>query len=463
MRRDRDGGHTRALGIRDAAWRLGPLLALAAALFCVLANGFFVAAEFALARVRPTALETLAMRGDPRAARALEATRQLDSYLTATQFGITLASLALGWLGEPAIAHFLRPPLSQLGLAESGVHGVATAVAFTVISFLHIVLGELAPKSLAILRPEQTARMTAGLMHGFFVLMYPILSLLNGLSAYVLRRAGVSDSVSESEAVLSAEELRLVVQSSFAGDEARTKRDLLERVLRATDRPVRALMIPRVDMHILSLGDTFESWMAAIRRSGFSRYPVSADGDPDHVLGYVYVKDLLLSEGVPRRGIQAFKRDVLFVPESCSVGELLGRFQQTSIPMGIVVDEYGGTEGLVTVEDVVEELVGELHDELDTEAPRIEAREDGSFLVDGMLPVGDLPIAGLDGAEHSSGDTVSGYVIAQLGRLAHPGDRIRIGQYEVTVEDVRRRRIGRVALRPRPETMPPPSATSEEG
>ena len=427
---------------------------------CIVANAFFVAAEFALARVRPTALEALAQRGDARAARALVATRHLDNYLTASQFGITLASLALGWLGEPALARFIRPPLVELELSEAAIHGVATALAFAVMSLLHIVIGELMPKSLAILRPEEIARLSADPMRWFLRVTYPVLWVLNGLSNYLLKVAGVRDvaMASEAEHKLSPEELRLLVQTSFAGEELRTKRDLLERVLRATDRPIRTLMVPRVDMHVLSVEDDLEAWMSQIRKSGFSRYPVCERGDPDHIVGYVYVKDLLLAERRHSGGVAALKRDVLFIPESCAVGDLLNQFQRTSIPMAIVVDEYGGTSGLVTVEDVVEELVGDLQDELDTEAPSIQAFEDGTYLLDGSVPVGDLPIGTVELPDGAEAETLSGFIITQLGRLAHPGDSIRIGRYEATVEDVRRRRIARVALRPTAQSSLVPPA-----
>ena len=423
-----------------------------------------MAAEFALARVRPTALEAQAQRGDKRAERAMQAIKELDTFLTASQLGITLASLALGWLGEPAIAQFIRPPLQQWHISDTAVHGIAAAVAFSVISLLHIVVGELMPKTLAIVHPETVARIAVDPMRWFLRIMFPLLWLLNGLSNQLLRAMGIRDAgaASEAEHKISEEELRMLVHTTLAGEDGKTKRDLIERVLRATDRPARALMIPRVDMHVLSAEEDIDAWLAQIRLSGFSRYPLCQGADPDKVLGYVYVKDLLLVQKQPRRGAAALKRDVLFVPESCPVGDLLGQFQRTAIPMAIVVDEYGGTAGLVTAEDVVEELVGELYDELDTETPSIQAREDGSFLVDGTVPMGDLPIEHVGLLSGDSDDTVSGYIIARLGRLAHPGDRIRIGGYEATVEDVRRRRIARVALCPAgsASSIPAPSNTT---
>ena len=404
--------------------------------------------------MRPTALEARARSGDAAAARALLVIGQLDAYLTATQLGVTLASLGLGWLGEPAIARGLGPVLQQTGLSERAVHGVSAAVAFAVISVLHIVIGELIPKSLAIQKPEDVTRFTAVPLRFFYFGMYPVLFVLNRLSIFLLRKAGVEPG-SEVATRHTADEIRLIVEASFAHDGAdRLKRDLLERVLRATDRPVRAIMVPRVDMYTLSLDASLDTWRADVRKLGFSRYPVTEGSNPDRVVGYIYVKDLLLLEGQARGGSRALTRDILFVPGTLSVGKLLTRFQRSNIPIAIVVDEYGGTAGLVTVEDVVEELVGDLRDELDVSVPEMEQREDGTLIVAGTLAVGDLPI-GIGGDVVPRDKTISGYIIEALGRLAHPGDRIQIGGYEAVVEDVRRRRIWRVALRPhQPSTRP---------
>lgn len=428
------------------------------------ANGFFVAAEFALARVRPTSLEALARAGDREAERALSITGKLDAYLTASQFGITLASLALGWLGEPALAGFIRGPLLSLELSEGVIHAVSLTFAFTIISLLHIVVGELVPKSLAILKPAEVARFTARPMIAFYVVMYPVLYVLNNLSNLTLKLAGLDAALDTHAVKMSPEELRLMVQTSFDTDGAEgTKRDLLDRVLRATDRPVRSIMVPRVDMTTLSLLDDFDAWMREIRRSGYSRYPVSETRDPDRLTGYVYVKDILLAERQPRGGVTALKRDVLLVPEMTSVGDVLTRFQRSGIPLAIVIDEYGGTSGLVTIEDVVEELVGDIQDELDTEEPQMQVREDGTIIVDGTLPVGELPIEGFPINSEHEGETIGAVVLSELGRLAHPGDRIRFGDYEATVEDVRRRRISRVLLQKRPATtVPPPPAAPDE-
>ena len=422
----------------------------------MVANAFFVAAEFALARVRPTALEARARTGDKRATHALQILAQLPSYLTATQLGVTLASLALGSLGEPAISALLHGPLSVFGLTEMAVHTVAAVIAFATISALHIVVGELVPKSLAILASEDITRFTAAPLSWFYYSMYPALWVLTRVSAVLVKSTGVVAD-HEPHGKLTSDEIRVIIEASFDNDRDRLKGELLARVLRATDRPVRSLMVPRVDMYALSLDDTLAKWREYVRKTGFSRYPVTEGGNPDRIVGYIYVKDLLLVDQPAKGGPRALTRDVLFLPESLSVGAALTRFQRSNIPLAIVVDEYGGTSGLVTVEDVVEELVGDLQDELDVAAPEVEQRADGTLIVAGTVAVGDLPIDGVTLDEKSLGTTVSGYIIEQLGRLAHPGDRIQFGGYEATVEDVRRRRIWRVAIRPyQPSIRPTP-------
>jgi CBS domain containing-hemolysin-like protein len=417
-----------------------------------------------MARVRSTALEARAQSGDRQAERALQITRQLDAYLTATQFGITLASLALGWLGEPAIAALVRPSLTALGVSERALHAVATTLAFSTITVLHIVIGELVPKSLAIMHPEQVSLLTAQPMRLFYLVMRPILVVLNGFSNWLLSLMGLHVGSEQAGDKLSVDEIRLVVQAAFVGEDQAHKRELLERVLRATDRPVRSLMVPRVDMTMLSLDQDYATWLSVVRQQGFSRYPVCEDGDPDRIVGYLYVKDLLLAGERASSDLRALKRDVLFLPESTSAGDVLARFKRSNIPMGVVVDEYGGTAGLVTVEDVVEELVGELRDETDDEQlPGIEHRPDGALVVDGSVPLGDLPSSGLDEETRASGDTLGGYILERLGRLASPGDRVQLGRYDAVVEDVRRRRIGRVALTLRaPTTQPPSDGTSPD-
>ncbi len=430
------------------------MLALLLSLFCVLANGFFVGAEFALAKVRPTALEALVKtQGDAKAKRALYITQNMNAYLSATQLGITLASLVLGRIGEPAVASILIPLLTPLHLSDETLHTVAATTGLSIIASLHIILGELVPKSLALSKTEALARYAALPLTLFYWASYPALIVLSSASRLTLRMLGLGHDVAHAEGALSLEELRLIIQSSV-GEEDGTKKQLLERVLRATDRPIRAIMVPRVDMEFLSIDDNYEDWVQKIRRHGYSRYPVSRDDNPDRIVGYVYVKDLLMAAGTgfstQKSKIATLKRDILIVPETRTVGDILSEFQRTKIPIALVVDEYGGTSGLVTLEDAVTEIVGELRDEVTgAESARIHKTAEGTWIVDGSLPLGDLEIEEADfpRMDHPDADTVSGFLVAELGRLASPGDSVQVGNFEMRVDDVRRRRVHRVSIR----------------
>lgn len=421
---------------------------LLVAAFCILANGFFVATEFGLVKVRVTQLEALAKRGEKRAQSALDITNKLDAYLSASQLGITLASLALGWVGEPALAELIAPVFGWFGItAEAVIHGVSFTLAFFAITMLHIVLGEQAPKLFAIQRAEAVVLWVARPMRMFYVVAWPFLSVLNELSNLALRLVGVP-TMNHMEGALSAEEIRLVVAS---GKIEERQRQLMERVLQGTDRPVRAVMVPRVDMETVSLLDTPRQVVERLKVAGYSRVPVIEGRDPDKVVGYVYLKDLFLGDGVPRGGIKALRRDVLFVPENRTVGDVLEDMQRTHIPLAIVVDEYGGTSGLVTMEDILEEIVGELQDELDAEPQKIDKQDDGAIVVDGMVPICDLEQYGIEAEPIEGHELLAGHITSKLGRLARPGDIVHIGTHDATVEDVRARRVTRVRLVPRPK------------
>jgi len=426
-------------------------LKLALAALCVIANAFFVAAEFALVKVRVTQLETLAKKGEKRAAVAMKVTGKLDAYLSATQLGITLASLGLGWLGEPTVAVLIAPVLRFFGIeSEPLVSAVSLTTAFSTITILHIVVGELAPKSLAIQQAEWVALRVATPMRAFFYLTYPFLFILNELSNLTLRLFRITP-VQHAEGALSAEEIRLVVA---AGQLDPKKRELMERALQGTDRPVRSIMVPRVDMEYISLLDSPEQIIASLRVNGYSRVPLIEANDPDKIVGYVYLKDIFVGDGLPAGGIRALRRDILFVPENRTVGDVLEDFKRTHIPIAIVVDEYGGTSGLVTMEDILEEIVGELQDELDVEAPPIVRRDDGTIIVEGDVPIRELEALGIVVDPIEGHEIVAGHIISRLGRLARPGDIVSLGSHDATVEDVRSRRITRVRLAPKPEELP---------
>ncbi len=427
------------------------------AAFCIAANGFFVAAEFALVKVRPASLEAKAAAGNKSAQRAVNALNQLEAYLSAAQVGITLASLALGWVGEPAIGSMIEPSIRSLGLPAEVSHPIAMTITFAIISGLHIIVGEQAPKYLAIQRSEAVVLACATLMSWFYYATYPFVRVLNAVSNAVLRGVGLGTAGHEGAAA-SPEEIRLMVQASFrAGGLEGSQRDLLERVLRGSGRSVRAVMVPRVDVTMLSIDEELERAEERIRREGYSRYPLSEKNDPDRIVGYIYAKDLWTAPRPIRGGLASLRRDILFVPETRTVAEVLQDFRLSSTPIAIVVDEYGGTSGLVTLEDCVEEIVGDIRDETDDEPNRTIIRPDGSVVVDGSTPFADLDveeIRDLVGADESD-RTVSAFVIERLGRIARPGDRVRVGDFEAVVEVVRRRRVSRVCFR-EVEAHPPP-------
>jgi len=351
-------------------------------------------------------------------------------------------------MDEPTIAVLIAPVLPLVGINSDGVaHGVSLVGAFSFITVVHIVIGELAPKSLAIQKTEWVALRVANPMRAFYFLTFPFLFVLNKLSDLTLKLLGIPPVLHDDES-LSAEEIRLVVAG---GQIDKRKRELMDRALQGTDRPVRSIMVPRVDMECISLLDTPDEIMASLRVNGFSRVPLTEANDPDKIVGYVYLKDIFLGDGLPAGGIGALRRDLFFVPETRTVGDVLEDFKRTHIPMAIVVDEYGGTSGLVTMEDILEEIVGELQDELDVEAPPINRRDDGTLVVDGDLPVGELEAVGLTLEPIEGHDILAGHIVSILGRLARPGDIVVLGTYEATVEDVRNRRITRVRLVPLPD------------
>ncbi len=437
------------------------MLALLLALFCVAANGFFVAAEFALVKVRPTSLEAQATAGDKRARRALVALDHLDAYLSAAQLGITLASLALGWVGEPAISHLIEPQFDAIGIPRSFAHPIAMTIAFALITSLHIIVGEQAPKYVAIQRSEKTVLACITLMYWFHRGTYPVVRVLNGVSNGFLRMIGLGAPPSEHTAA-SPEEIRLIVQSSFrAGSLEGSQRDLLERVLRGSGRSVRSIMVPRVDISMFSLEDDIARCEERMRREGYSRYPLSEKNNPDRIVGYVYAKDLWAAPRPLRAGLSALRRDILFVPETRVVTEVLEDFRLSNTPIAVVVDEYGGTSGLVTLEDCVEEIVGDIRDETDEEPSRTVIRPDGSVVVDGSTAFADVEVEEIRDlvGEEDRDATVGAYVIEKLGRIPRPGDRVRVGEFEVVVELLRRRRVSRVSFRaaPKHSTLPPAS------
>jgi CBS domain containing-hemolysin-like protein len=431
------------------------------ALGLVLLNAFFVATEFAIVRIRKTRIDELVSRGVSRAKAAQEVIRNLNAYLSACQFGITLASLGLGWVGEPAFARLIEPLFAPLGAAATtATHSVALTLAFLLITLLHIVFGELAPKTLAIERTEPVALWVALPIRAFTSVFYPVIWALNETANLAVRAIGL-EPLPEHGRAHSEEELRLILGSSLAGGmlsggHAR----LLTRALDFPAQTVRQIMVPRADVVYLDLTGTPERIREVALRSGHTRYPL-CDGDLDRIVGVIHIKDLFLAapQGGEPVDLSKLAREPLLVPESLQVGRLLELFRNSRRHLCIVIDEYGGTSGIATLEDVLEELTGEIQDEFDREVPKVQDLADGRLSVDATLPVGELQeVLGIEVVDEEV-DTLGGLVVARLGRLARVGDVVELDGRRIEVARVRGRRILRLTVHP-PAAAPPAQRAS---
>ncbi len=422
------------------------LLGLVAVVALVAANAFFVAAEFALVGSRKTRLDEMVRAGDRQAALARRAVQSLDRYISATQLGITLASLGLGWIGEPVLASVLEDGFTWLPDALRGIatHSVAVVIAFAIITVLHIVLGELAPKAVALLFPEQVSRWVAAPLMGFsFVMALPIRAL-NGTANLVLRLFRIRPP-GDKERVHSPEEIRMLVeQSQEFGTMGRGDARLLEGVFEFSEKTAEEVMTPRTAIVALAADSTVEAAADVVAESQRSRYPVYEE-TLDEVVGVVLAKDVLRAirqtPGSPVRGIM---RTPLFVPGTREVEDVLADMKRLKNHMAIVLDEYGGTAGLVTMEDLLEEIVGSIEDEYDV-AQKVKG-SDGTKVLDGAMSISEFNNA-FD-AELASVDytTIGGYLFGQLGRLPVPGDKVAAGRFTFEIAEMEGRRVKAVKL-----------------
>ena len=413
----------------------------------ILANAFFVASEFAIVKVRPTRLEELGRQGNRTAELALRITRKLDAYLSANQLGITLASLALGWIGEPAIADRLEPLLHRLGpAAPATAEAIALAIAFFVITALHTIIGELAPKSIAIQHTERVALATARPLHVFYLVMWPVIWVLNTMANAFVRLLHLPPP-HDPEVTHTSEELRmLLVKSPVALD--RELRRMLVRIFDFRRRTARHVMSLRSDAATLRSDASIDEAVRVALDAGYSRYPVL---DPaGHVVGYVHVRDLFEVLGGRRKAgrVSDIVREPVFVRGSTSVERIRREMQARQIPVAIVVSSNDEFLGIVTIEDLLEEIVGEIRDENDEEVPPIVELGDGRLEIDGRVLLADLAReAGVVlRPEAKQVETLGGYVLARLGRPASPGERVPCDGLALIVTDVAGRRVRRVRL-----------------
>jgi magnesium and cobalt exporter, CNNM family len=427
---------------------LDPWWGLGLGMVLVALNGFFVAAEFALVKVRPTQLDPHVARGERRGRLARHMIQHLDAYLSTTQLGITLASLGLGWVGEPAFAWIVAPAVRLFpGATDTVVHSVSVTLAFCVITILHIVLGEQAPKSFAIRKPEPTSLWVAGPLFLFYKASFPLIWLLNHAANGFLRLFGIAP-VSEAELAHDEGELRLLLASTAATHLSIAKRKLLDNVFELSHRIARQVMVPRGDVVYLSIDRSVEENLRLARTSGHTRFPL-CEGDLDHPIGMIHIKDLFRAGEAPA-SLQAVARKLPLVPETLTLDRLLRRMRGEKMHLAAVLDEYGGVSGIVTLENVIEEIVGQIQDEFDAERPEIVPKGDNVYLVSGALLVDDLE-EGL-GVEFSDRDedTLGGVVLSELGRRALAGDVVELGPLtlEVTEVDGNRIKTLRVTVHP---------------
>jgi CBS domain containing-hemolysin-like protein len=420
-------------------------------LILVLLNGFFVAAEFAIVKVRSTRIAMLREKGHRRARVAERVLANLDAYLSATQLGITLASLGLGWIGEPAVARLIEPLLAPLEIPEWAIHTVSFVIAFSFITFLHIVLGEMAPKSLAIRRAEQTTLWTATPLHWFYKLFYPFIYLLNGAANLILRWLGV-EMVPEHQQVHNEEEIRmLVAQSHKSGIIDQTELALFDKIFEFADRVAREVMIPRVDMVCLYVQNSLEQNLNVIKESQYTRYPLCGK-DKDDIRGIVHVREVyehLVAGKNP--DLIRLARPAILIPETMEIKDALRILQKNRAGMAIVIDEYGGTAGLVTTEDIVEEIVGEIQDEFDDERPFFQNVGDGTS-IDARLLIEEVnDYFGTD-IEDPDNDTIGGWVFSQLKEVPRVGDEVKHNDWVFTVQEIDQRSVTRLLVKPNKKT-----------
>ena len=421
----------------------------------VFLNGFFVAAEFALVGVRRSRIEALAEAGDRRARRLIGILNDLNAYLSASQLGITLASLGLGWVGEPTVARMIEGPLTRAGVPETVVHVIAFVVAFVVITALHIVLGEQAPKLFGLQMAERVAMATALPMRLFYsVFRWPIRAL-DHASAAIVRPLGVNADAGHASAY-TQEELRHVIEMSRKGGHIEPEEQkLIHRVFEFADAEVREAMVPRTNVDALPLTATLEDTKSAFRSLGYSRLPVYRVR-LDEIVGVLFRRDIepfLDGSNAEEFDVEKLVHAPLFLPATAKLGSALRQMQSSRTHLAFVIDEHGGLEGIVTLEDLLEEIVGEINDEYDEEVrDQIDEQADGTFLLDGMLAVRDANRRfRLDMPEAGSYTTVAGFMLAQAGRLLRPGEEVRHAGAIFKVERVDRRRIRRVRFTPAPE------------
>lgn len=424
-----------------------PWFDLLAALVLIVLNGFFVAAEFALVRVRESRIVQLEQEGSVRAGVVHGVLRDLDAYLSVCQVGITVASLALGWVGEPAVSALIAPGLEALGIGnERVIELIAVALGFSVITYAHLVFGEQAPKYFSIQRAEGTALWISRPLKVFWLLFRPLVWLVNASTNLVLLPWGIR--LGEEMEAHSEEELRIMISSSTSsGVLDPQEREYLNNVFDFGDTVAREVMVPRPDVEALPSDAPLEELVERAAFGRYTRYPVYEE-DLDHVLGAVHVKDLFRAAKENGEGfdLEPLIRECLVVPENKRIEEILREFQKRTLQMAIVIDEWGSVEGLITIEDIIEELVGEIQDEFDEDEATIERLDNDTYAIDGRIQITQVNESFHLDLPHEDFDTIGGYILGALGRPPEPGDVVEAEGVTLRVKNVDGPRVSMLTL-----------------
>jgi CBS domain containing-hemolysin-like protein len=422
-------------------------LNLLAALVLVGLNAFFVAAEFALVRVRESRIVQLEQEGSARARVVRETLRDLDSNLSVCQVGITVASLALGWVGEPAVSHLIEPVLASIDVASDRVVTiVSVAIGFGVITYAHLVFGEQAPKYYSIQRAERVSLWISRPLNLFRLVLRPVVWVVNASTNTILRPWGIR--LGEEMEAHSEEELRIMITSSTAsGVLEPEEREYLNNVFDFGDRVAREVMVPRPDIEALSADAPLPELAERAAFGRYTRYPVF-EGDLDHVLGAVHIKDLFRAAAEEPEGfdMKELIRECLVVPENKPIEQILREFQKRKLQMAIVIDEWGSVEGLITIEDILEEIVGEIQDEFDEGEAAIEHIGDDLYAVDGRIPITEVNEHFELDLPHEDFDTIGGFILGSLGRPPEVGDTVEADGATLNVKSVDGPRVSVLTL-----------------
>jgi len=401
-------------------------------------TAFFVASEFAIVKVRSSRIDQLVSEGNKRAIAAKKVISNLDGYLSANQLGITMTSLGLGWLGEPTVERILTPLFERIHLSESLSHVLSFVIAFSAITFLHVVVGELAPKTFAIHKAEAITLFTAQPLILFYKAMYPFIWTLNNSARLVTKMFGLQPAA-EHEIAHSEEELRLILSESYkSGEINQSEYRYVNNIFRFDDRVAKEIMVPRKEIVALDINRSVKENLEIIKEEKYTRYPV-IDGDKDHVLGLINVKEVftdLVTNPSAEKQMKDYIRPIIQVIESIAIHDLLVKMQKERIHMAILVDEYGGTSGLVTVEDILEEIVGEIQDEFDVdEIPLIQKVDETRTIVDGKVLISEVnDLFGL-AIDDDDVDTIGGWILTKHYDIK-VGDSVEIDNYLFTVKEM---------------------------